>query len=65
VSSDFRLLGPLKEALRGRKFSSDDEVKGSVQECRMAERRIFYSDGITEHNHGSKCIDTQDDYVEE
>jgi hypothetical protein len=29
--SDFQIFGPMKEALRGRRFSSDKEVIGAVQ----------------------------------
>jgi hypothetical protein len=29
--TDFRVSGTMKEALRGRKFSSDEEVIGAVQ----------------------------------
>jgi hypothetical protein len=29
--SDFHVFGPKKEALRGRRFSSDEEVIGAVQ----------------------------------
>jgi histone-lysine N-methyltransferase SETMAR len=28
--SDFHLFGPLKNALRGRRFAADDEVKGGA-----------------------------------
>jgi hypothetical protein len=30
---DFHICGPMKEALRGRKFSSDEKVIGKVQNC--------------------------------
>jgi hypothetical protein len=29
--SDFHTFGPMKEALRGRRFSSDEEVIGAMQ----------------------------------
>jgi hypothetical protein len=29
--TDFRMFGPMKEALRGKRFSSDEEVIGAVQ----------------------------------
>jgi len=29
--SDFHMFGPMKEVLKGRRFSSDDEVIGAVQ----------------------------------
>jgi hypothetical protein len=31
ASNDFHMFGPMKEALRGRRFSSDEEVIGAVQ----------------------------------
>jgi hypothetical protein len=43
IPSDFHLSGPLKEALRGRKISSSDEVKDSVQECLKAQQNPFFS----------------------
>lgn len=41
MSSDFNFIGPLKEALRGRKFSGDHEMKESAQENVKAERRTL------------------------
>ena len=43
--SDFHLFGPLKEALRGRRFSCDDDVK-AVHQWLCAQPKTFFSDGI-------------------
>jgi hypothetical protein len=32
VPSDYHLFGPLQDASRGRRFTSDEEVKGAVHE---------------------------------
>jgi hypothetical protein len=39
--SDFHMFGSLKEAVRGRRFSSDEEVIGAVQNW-LKTQRIFY-----------------------
>jgi hypothetical protein len=42
------MFGPMKEALRGRRFSSDEEVIGTVQNWLKTrpKKNIFFSDGI-------------------
>jgi histone-lysine N-methyltransferase SETMAR len=44
--SDFHLYGPLKQALRGRRFSSDDDVKAAVHQWLRAQLKTFFSEGI-------------------
>jgi len=44
--SDYHLFGPLKEALRGRQFTSDEEVKEAVHEWLAAQPKTFFSEGI-------------------
>ena len=44
--SDFHLFGPLKESLRGRYFSNDEEVKTSVRKWLKAQPVEFYNEGI-------------------
>jgi histone-lysine N-methyltransferase SETMAR len=44
--SDYHLFGPLKEALRGRRFTSDKEVKEAVHEWLAAQPKTFFSEGI-------------------
>ena len=63
--SDFHVFGPLNEALRGRHFSSDDEVKEAVHSWLRDQPKTFFSDGIQKllcrYN---TCIRLQGDYVE-
>jgi hypothetical protein len=42
ASSDFHLFGPMKEALRGRRFSSDKEVIGAVQNWLKTQGKTFF-----------------------
>jgi hypothetical protein len=44
--SNFHTFGPEKEALRGRRFSSDEEVIGAVQNWLKTQPKHFISDGI-------------------
>jgi len=44
--SDFHLFGPLKNALRGRRFSCDDDVKASVRQWLRTQPKTFFADGI-------------------
>jgi hypothetical protein len=39
------MFGPMKEVLRGRRFSSGEEVTGAVQNW-LKTQPIFFSDGI-------------------
>jgi hypothetical protein len=46
-SSDFHIFGPMKETLRRRRFSSDEEVSGAVQNWLKTEKKKKKkSDGI-------------------
>jgi hypothetical protein len=46
VPSD-SMFGPMKEALRGRRFSSDEEVIRAVQNrFKDPTKKLFFSDGI-------------------
>jgi hypothetical protein len=38
-----------KQALRGRRFLSDEEVIGAVQNCLKTQRKKTFSDGIKKH----------------
>ena len=63
--SDFHLFGPFKEALRGRQFSRDDDVKAAVHQWLRAQPKTFFSDGIKKLvGRWEKCITKQGDYVE-
>jgi len=63
--SDFHLFGPLKEALRRRRFSCDDDVKAAVHQWLCAQPKTFFVDG-TKKLVGcwEKCITKQGDYIE-
>ena len=45
VPFDF-LFGPLKEELRGRRFTSDQEVKEAVRAWLAAQPKTFFLEGI-------------------
>jgi hypothetical protein len=54
----------MKEALRGRGFSSDEEVIGAVQNWLKTQPKIF-SDGIKKLvKHWDRCVEVEGDYVE-
>jgi hypothetical protein len=42
----FHIFDPVKEAIRGRKFSSDEEVTGAVQNWLKTQPKELFSDGI-------------------
>ena len=44
--SDYHIFGPLKEALRGRRFASDEEVKEAVHTWLWEQPKSFFSAGI-------------------
>ena len=63
--ADFHLFGPLKEALRGRRFSCDVDVNAAVHQWLRAQRKTFFADGIKKLvGRWEKCIAKQDDYIE-
>ena len=62
--SDFHLFGPLKNALRGRRFASDDEVKEAVHDWLRSQPQTFFSNGIKKFtDRWAKCIE-KGDYIE-
>jgi histone-lysine N-methyltransferase SETMAR len=44
--SNFHLFGPLKAALRGRRFTSDEEVKTATHSWLAAQPKTFFNKGI-------------------
>jgi len=63
--SDYHLFGPPKEALRGRRFTSDKEVKEAVHEWLVAQPKTFFSEGIQKLlERWNKCIAKHGDYIE-
>ena len=58
-------LLPLKQALRGRRFSCDDDVKAAVHQWLRAQPKTFFADGIKMLvGRWEKCIEKQGDYIE-
>jgi hypothetical protein len=39
------MFGPMKDALRGRRFSSDEEVTGEVQNWLQTQPKLFFLTG--------------------
>jgi len=63
--SDYHLFGPLKDALRGCRFTSDEGVKKAVHEWLAAQPKTFFSESIQKLlEHWNKCIAKHGDYVE-
>jgi hypothetical protein len=63
--SHYHLFGPFKGALRGRRFTSDEEVKEAVDEWLAAQSKTFFSADIQKPvERWDKCIDKHGDYVE-
>jgi histone-lysine N-methyltransferase SETMAR len=63
--SDYHIFGPLKEALRGCRFTSNEEVKEAVHIWLREQPKNFFSAGIQKIvERYNKSIALQDDYVE-
>jgi histone-lysine N-methyltransferase SETMAR len=63
--SDFKLTGPLKDALKGHHSNSDEEVKEAVHDWLAAQSKTFFSAAIQKFvEHWNKCIEKHEDYVE-
>lgn len=63
--SDFHLFGPLKEALRGKKFGNNEDVKNFVGKWLKQQDKDFFAAGIKKLvNRWDKCINVGGDYVE-
>jgi len=64
VPSDFHLFGHLKNALRGRRFAADDEVKEAVHDWLRSQPQTLFSNGINNLTDcWAKCIE-KGDYIE-
>jgi len=62
--SDFQ-FGLLKNALRGRRFAADDEVKEAVHDWLRSQPQTFFSNGIKKlTDRWAKCIEKKGDYIE-
>jgi hypothetical protein len=61
TSSDFYLCGPLKDALRGRRFADDDELKHSAPEELQRFSKEFYATDIQRlTQRWKKCVGNGD-----
>lgn len=63
--SHFHMFDPLKDELRSRHFSTDQEVKDAVHELISSLQKSFFSEGIYKVVHRwTKFVECQGDYVE-
>ena len=63
--SDYHLFGPLKEALRGRRFISGQEVKEVEHAWLAAQPKTFFSEGIRKLvQRWTKCVEKLGYHVE-
>ena len=63
--SDFHLFGLLKNALVGRRFSGDDDVKAAVHQWLRTQPKTFFAHGIKKlGGRWEKCIAKQGDNIE-
>jgi transposase len=63
--SDYHMLGPLKEAIGGKKFRSDEEVHQAVHKWLRTRPQEFFSRRIRALPlRWRKCVERQGDYVE-
>ncbi len=63
--SDFHLFPRLKEPLRGRRFSSLDEMKEAVESWRQSTPKEFYQGGLRSLvSRWRKCVSSGGDYIE-
>jgi hypothetical protein len=61
----YHVFGPLKEALGGKKFRTDDEVKEAVHNWLHSHSEDFFPHGIqTLVKRWNTCIELGGDYVE-
>jgi hypothetical protein len=59
------LFGPLKEALGGHRFQSDDGIEEFVSNWAVTHPPTFDEEGIQKlPTHWQKCVELQGDYVE-
>ena len=62
--SDFHLLGLLKNNMRGKHFTTDDDVIGAVSKWLRRQPRDFYAKGINDFiTRWQECIEKEGNYV--
>jgi histone-lysine N-methyltransferase SETMAR len=63
--SDCHLFGPLKQALRGCRFTTDQQLKETVYAWLVSQPITFCSEGIKKFVwRWTECVNKQEDYVE-
>jgi hypothetical protein len=63
--SDFHLFGSLKEALGGRRFQCDEDIKNTVHQWLRTQPKTSYCDGIKQMvGRWEKCVEKLGDCVE-
>ena len=63
--SDFRLFGPRKNALKGRRFATEDEGKEAVHDWLSRQPQTLFSNDIKKlTDRWAKCIEKKGDYIE-
>jgi hypothetical protein len=63
--SDYRLFGPVKDALRGRHFADDNELAQSFRDVLRSRGREFYNPGIQRLAQNlKKCVENDGNFVE-
>ena len=63
--SDYHMFGALNVELRGRRLTSDQEVKGAEHVWLAAQPKTFFSEGITKLvQRWTKSVEEQGNYVE-
>jgi histone-lysine N-methyltransferase SETMAR len=63
--TDYHLFRPLKEALGGHRFQSDDGVEEFVRNWAVTHPPTFYEEGIQKlPTCWQKCVELQEDHVE-
>jgi hypothetical protein len=59
------MFGTMKEALRGRRFLSDEEVIGALQDWLKMQPKNLFSDGIKKLvKHWIRCLEVEGGYIE-
>jgi hypothetical protein len=62
---DYHILEPLKNALRGRQFANDEEVKDAMYKWLRARPKTFIASPIGKFvDRSNKCVQKLWDYVE-
>jgi hypothetical protein len=58
------MCGPMKEAVKRRKFSSAEEVIGSVQNWLKTQKKKIFGEIKKHVTRWNRCVEVQGDYVE-